>query len=179
MNHSELLKRLSACREATEWYNGRDSKAAWAECERGDWMLWIAVRLGVDRKLIVLATCDCAETALKHIPSGEERTRIALETARAWTRGEATIEQVRAAADAAADAAAYAAAADTAAYAAADAAAYSAAAAAAAAADAAYAYAAAAAAAAYARRESLRNSAELVRKQIPWEVVAKALEGKP
>ena len=53
-------------------------------------------------------------------PPGEDRPRLAIETAEAWCRGEVTIEEVRAAADAAyaAHAAGYAAAyaADTAAY---------------------------------------------------------------
>jgi hypothetical protein len=83
-------------------------KAAWARCERGDWMLWIAARLGVDRKLVVAAACACARLALPHVPAGEERPRIAIETAEAWCRGEATIEQVRASASsAAASASAY------------------------------------------------------------------------
>jgi hypothetical protein len=42
---------------------------------------------------------------LKYLPVGEDRPRIAIETAEAWTRGEATIEQVHAAADAAVHAA--------------------------------------------------------------------------
>lgn len=54
MNNIEILKRLKACEEALEWYAGRDSQAAWQECERGDWMLWVAARLGVGRRPIVI-----------------------------------------------------------------------------------------------------------------------------
>jgi len=115
MDLSRLLSKLHACCDAQNWCDGKTLEEAYAQCERGDWMLWFAARVGVDRKLVVLAACDCAETALKYVPEGEDRPRAAIEMARAWTRGEATIEQVRKAAAAAA-AAAYA-------YAAADAAA--------------------------------------------------------
>ena len=75
-----------------------------------------------------------ARTVLDKIPDGEDRPRIAIETAEAWTRGEATLEQVYADA-----AAAYAAAYTVATYAAAYAAYYAAYAAYVAAASAAYA----------------------------------------
>jgi hypothetical protein len=160
---AKLLSRLGACREATEWVGDMPSKRAWETCHRGDWLLWLSARVGVDRKLVVLAACDCAELALKHVPAGENRPREAIETARAWTRGEANIEQVRDAAAAADAAAAYAAAAADAA----GAAAY----AAEAAAD-------AADAAGAARTKVRRQCADLVRARIPWTKVAAAIKGK-
>ena len=191
-----LLKQLGACAEARQWAKGKSFADVWNTCERGDWLLWLCARMiGKDGwptyKTIVLAACNCAELALKHVKPGENRPRIAIETARKWTKGDATIEEVRTAADAAdaaadaadaaAAAAAYAAyaadadaatAAAAAAYAAdaADAATAAAAAAAAYAADAAYAaYAAyAAAAAATAARIIARNQcAVIVRSTIP------------
>ena len=98
---SALLARLHACSEARDWSAGKTLEQAWAECPRGDWMLWLAGRLDVDRKLLVRAACQCARLALPHVPAGETRPLKALETAEAWTRGEATIEDVRAAASAA------------------------------------------------------------------------------
>jgi hypothetical protein len=160
---AKLLSRLGACREAIAWVGDMPSKRAWETCERGDWLLWLSARVGVDRKLVVLAACDCAELALKHVPAGENRPREAIETARAWTRGEANIEQVRDAAAAADAAAAYAAAAADAA----GAAAY----AAEAAAD-------AADAAGAARTKVRRQCADLVRARIPWTKVAAAIKGK-
>ena len=53
------------------------------------------------RKEVVLAACDCAKLSLKHVPAGEKRSRKCLETVRAWTSGNATLYEVRAAADAA------------------------------------------------------------------------------
>lgn len=171
---SELKQQLitmSACNEAVEWVGDRTLKEAWSECERGDWMIWLAGKLGIDRKLLVLAACDCAEQALKFVQDGEERPRIAIETARAWCNGDATIEQVRAAADAASVAASAADAADAAAsaaasvaYAAADATGYAV-------------YASAAASAADAA--SLKLSAELVRTRIPFDLINLAPEQKP
>lgn len=89
-----------ACSNATEWVqaNAHLSFAElWDLCERGDRMLWLAAAAKLDHKTIVLAACDCAERALRFVPEGEDRPRKAIEVTRAWTRGEATIEQVRAA----------------------------------------------------------------------------------
>jgi len=173
----EKLIKINSCSEAVKWIGGRGLQKAWTECNRADWMLWLCGKM-VDkpgwptRQKLVLVACDCASRALKYVPDGEDRPRKAIETARAWTKGRATIEQVRdaaAAADAvyAADAAAAAAAADAvyAADAAAAAAAVVYADAAAAAAAAAY---AADAAAAYvaARKKELKIMANMIRRKI-------------
>jgi hypothetical protein len=173
----------SACTNAVEWIGDRDAETAWRDCPRGDWLLWAAARLDVDRRLLVRAACACARTALLHlVPEGEERSRIAIETAESWARGEATIEEVHAAAAAAraaaraayvaartaraaADARTARAAADASAYAAdaADASAYAAAAA------------ARAASATYAAADARAVHADLVRQIIPWADVADRL----
>ena len=182
-----ILTELGACSEAVKWAGRKTHKQAWETCKRGDWLLWIADRFDVDRKLLVLAACGCARTVLKYVPVGEDRPRIAIETAEAWTRGEAMIDQVRSAAYAAAYAAYAAADAASAAQAlyAAEAAAY--------AADAVYAayavdaavYAAHAADDVYpltaAHAAAHKNMAGVVRKIIPFSVIKKAIadyEGK-
>ena len=170
---AELLSQLGACSEAREWAVNRTLKQAWAECERGDWMLWLAARVGVDRRAIVCAACDCAETAWEHCADGATLTAaiLAVHIAREWASGHEEIETVYAVAAVDAVYAAYAAA-D-----AADAAAYAVYAAAADAADAAaYAVYAADAAAdaassASARRASLHASAKLVRARIPYSAI--------
>ena len=157
-----LLTRLGACHEAREWAAGKTLKQAWNECHRGDWLLWLAGRLDIDRKVLVRAACACARLALPHVPAGETRPLEALETTEAWTRGEATIEEVRAAAEAARAARAARAAADaaTAAWAAEAAAA-------------AWAAAWGAAAEAAEKRESaLAECADLVRRHIPFAEIA-------
>lgn len=150
-----LLLRLGACSEAIAWAeslgpNHPADATAWEQCPRGDWMLWVAGRLGIPRATLVLGACACARQALVHIKAGEDRPRIAIETAESWARGgegAASIEEVRKARAAAAAAygaayAAYAAAAD------------------------------AAAADAAARKKSLAKSAELVREVISWALLA-------
>jgi hypothetical protein len=136
-------------------------------------MLWLASKMiGMEgwptRQEVVLAACAVAETALKHVPAGEDRPKNAIDTTRAWCRGEATIEQVKVAVYASADAAADYASAAAAAAAYAAYAAYASAATAATAAYAAYASASAAYAAyAYdARNSSLAESANIVRKML-------------
>ena len=98
-----------ACAEARLWLNTQtDPHVAWEMCERPDWMIWFARRRNVERKVLVRIACDCARTVLRFVPEGEERPRLAIEAAERWTRDEATIDEVRAAAYAA-YAAAYAA----------------------------------------------------------------------
>jgi hypothetical protein len=207
MTLSQARKRIHALGACTgegsggEWIDSlsRVSAArAWDRCERGDWLLWLAARTGVDRRIVVLAACDCSRLALVHVPAGEERPQIAIETAERWTRGEATIGEVHeAASDAAhaADAAVYASDAAAAAYAAAHAAAaadytadaaytahaahaadYTADAAAYASDAAAYAYTSTyAASAADARAHTWHQCADLVRARIGWSMVEAAL----
>ena len=125
----------------------------------------------VDRRRLVLAACDCAESVLHLVPAREERPRRAIETAREWVRGRATQDEVLAAARSAAyatNAASAAAAARCAAYAADADYAYAAAYAADAAADAAY-----AADYAFARADA----ATIVLRHIPLAVVACARVG--
>lgn len=99
----EMLRRDDACSEAMAWATETKGspQSLWDACERADWLLWLAARVGADRKLVVLAACACARTALPHVRAGELRPLRAIETAEAWARGEATIKQVRAAASAA------------------------------------------------------------------------------
>jgi hypothetical protein len=96
---SELLSQLHACGEATTWAKGKSLRGAWRDCGRGDWMLWLCGRMvgkpgWPSRRDVVLAACDCAELALEHVED-QERSRKCIETIRAWTEGEATIEEVR------------------------------------------------------------------------------------
>lgn len=93
-----LLKDLNACIDAIKWSKGKSLEEAWRECPRGDWLLWLAAGLRINQKLLVSAACACARTALRNVPEGEDRPRIAIETAEAWTRGEATPSEVQSAA---------------------------------------------------------------------------------
>ena len=198
MNANEfkgLLRKFGACAEGVDWADGKSLAQVWDECERGDWMLWLAAHMigsegWPSRKEVVLAACACAETALQYILPGEDRPRNAIETARRWVRGEATMDEVRSAAsDAYAAYAAASAASSSAFYAAASAyAVFSAAASAyavfSAASDAYAAYAAAAYAYAsdvwwQSRSKALNECAEIVRRmlKIPTTETLKATNG--
>ena len=180
---SKLIRSFRACEEACDWAKGKSLAEVWEQCERGDWLLWLCGRMAdkpgwPTRNEVILAACDCAETALKYVKPGEDRPRLAIECARRFAAGLATRQDAASAASAyaASAASAYAASAASAyaayaayasAYAASAASAYAAAAAASAAA-AAYADAAAAddAAAAAAKTKTQKECADLVRKRI-------------
>lgn len=104
----EALHRLGACEDAITWSTGRGSlEEAWSECGRGDWMLWFATEAGIDRRLVVYAACLCARESLpvwEACYPDDTRPLAAIETAEAWSRGEATVEAVQAILVAAGDA---------------------------------------------------------------------------
>jgi hypothetical protein len=153
------IEKFNPCREALEFRKQYPTLLdAWNACPRGDWMLWIAKKAGVDIRLLTLAKGKCAET-VKHLMK-DDRSIKAVEAAIAFGEGRINEDELKAAAAYAADAAADAAAAyayAAAAYAA-DAAADAAAAYAADAAYAAAAYAYAADAAAYAAADAARTA---------------------
>ena len=102
---SDKFKRLASCPKALVWARTQESyDTAWQSCERGDWMLRLLSRLSNSedsRKKLVMAACECARSALVYIPELETRPRRCIETTESWTRGEATLEQVEVAAEAA------------------------------------------------------------------------------
>jgi hypothetical protein len=164
---TQMLTRLRACKEAKKWAKTQPNlQTAWYNCERPDWMLWLLVKLHGYVGAVVLATCDCAATALpiwERTYPDDSRPRVAIATARRYAAGKTTRDECFAAAEAA-YAAARAASSDVAssdaAYAAAAAAAGGAAAAA---------YTAAGCAGFYGARigAAERRMARLIRKRIP------------
>jgi hypothetical protein len=142
------LEKLHACSDAREWVKTQKSAVlAWQNCERGDWMLWLAKKLNVDDKKFTLAKVMCAKQ-VEHLMK-DQRSKDALVACLKYVNGEITREEL------------YAAAADAAA------AAYDAYAAYAAAAAAAY------AAADAARFDSLKKSADICREYLTDEVLSK------
>ena len=160
------LIRLQACADARAWARSLPSdtspESAWSACECGDWLMWLLGALhrrgAITRQVLVLAACAAARTALPYLAGrpAEAASFAAIEAAERWCRGEATIDEVRAARDAAWAGRCEAWPAAAAAYAAADAAAY----------------AAADAAAAAARTKHLYVVADAIRAAVPWETVA-------
>ena len=114
---TEKLEKLSPCKEAIDFCRQfKTYKEAWQNCERGDWMLWLAARLKVDKRKLFLARGKCAETVI-HLMK-DQRSKDAIKAAIDYGNGLINEEQLISAADAAFSAASAA----YAAYAAADAA---------------------------------------------------------
>ena len=177
----ELLKKLNACQPAREWADDKTIEEIWATCYRGDWMLWLARKLNIDKRVLTLAKGHCANT-VRHLMK-DERSIAAVDMAIKYGEGNATDSELATAATAAYDAYAAAYATAAAAYAAAAYDAYAAAAYAAyatAAADAAaYAADAAAYAAAFAaRKKSQQETAEICRKYIPLDLILAAIKSQ-
>jgi prophage DNA circulation protein len=148
----ELLFELDACKDARKWAGDKTIEQVVQECHRGDWLLWLAKRVGVELQPLTLAKGHCANT-VRHLMT-DERSLKAVDTAIAFGEGKATKEELYKAAAYAYTYAAAAAAADAAAAAAAYADSYAAAAA----------YAAAAYAAA--RKANKLQTADICRKYI-------------
>jgi len=72
---------------------------AWPACVESKWLFWLGIQV-MPHETLVLALCDVAESVLHLVPAGEDRPRIALETARRRARGEVTVEEMRAVASA-------------------------------------------------------------------------------
>ena len=119
-NFQDLLVEIKACSNAREWAGDRNIEQVIEECHRGDWLIWLAARVNVDNRKLVLAAGKCAETVI-HIMQ-DERSKAAVKAAIDYGEGRIGLDEVTYddAADAAyaADAAAYAADAARAAYAA-------------------------------------------------------------
>ena len=154
------LEKTGACKEAIFYVRTQKNyEEAWYNCSRGDWMLWIAAKLQIDKRLLTLTKGKCAATVLRLMK--DKRSKKAVKAAIDYGHGLIGDEELKNAADAAYDAAYAAYAAAYAAYAAADAyAAY----------DAADAYAAATDAA---REKNLQETADICRDLLTKEVFNK------
>ena len=111
----EYLNKINACEEAVEWVKSHDGTSAecWQDCERGDWMAWLAAKTkSVTRRQLVGALADCAALSLKYYEAeypDDKRVRECINTCRRYAKGEATDEELKEANYAANYAAAYAA----------------------------------------------------------------------
>ena len=54
MKAKDILIKFHTCNESIEWAGDMSVKEAWASCPRGDWMLWVAVKLQADKGKIFL-----------------------------------------------------------------------------------------------------------------------------
>lgn len=94
---STLLRSLSACDPALTWLAAGHYPTfadAWNACPKHDWLLWVIGHTMSHRKIVALA-CDLAEPSLAY--TSDPRPAACIAVVRRWVRGEATLEEVRAA----------------------------------------------------------------------------------
>ena len=110
VNKSEMrfLREHRACTEAVDWLKANKIKSlseAWEKCERSDWMLWLMAEYGIkDDRNYRLFACWCVRQVWHLLK--DERSKKAVEVAEKYACGEATKEELSAAADSAHSAAA-------------------------------------------------------------------------
>ena len=98
------IERFNPCFEALEFRKGYATfEEAWNYCPRGDWMLWLAEKLQVDRRLLVLTGGHCANT-VRHL-MGDERSTKGVDACIAYGEGRIGEDELDAARYAAWDAA--------------------------------------------------------------------------
>ncbi len=102
---TQKLKKLGACEDMVIWASEQQNlEKAWQNCERGDWMLWLAGKTAgpsgdTRRKKLVLAAVECAELSISYVRARENRPAKALRIARDWAiGGKSTLEDVKSAA---------------------------------------------------------------------------------
>ena len=116
MNWTDDLRRLGACGGAIEWASTQpDLATAWANCKRGDWMLWLVAKaspskpMSEERKPLVKAACDFMEEialpVFERQCPGDQRARAAVDLVRRWLAVEkVTATEMKGVAAAASDA---------------------------------------------------------------------------
>ena len=68
------IEPFDPCEEGLEYYNRFSTfEEAWNACDRGDRMLWIAVKLKVDDRVLTRAAALCANT-VRHLMKDERST---------------------------------------------------------------------------------------------------------
>jgi hypothetical protein len=97
----DVLKSLNACDEACEARKNITVEEAMRITERADWIVWLAQRLGVDKRKIILAKVR-SSVVIKHLLK-DERSLKALEVAEHYGLGNATDEELKLACDLACD----------------------------------------------------------------------------
>lgn len=105
----EWVKAKGACGDAYKWAAPKlgENGLSLAECIRGmnraDWLMWLLYHSkSVTIRQMVWLSCKVGRLSLRHVPTGEDRPRLAYEAAEAWVLNPTdTAGDARAAGDAA------------------------------------------------------------------------------
>jgi len=81
----ELLIKLEACENAREWAGEMTIEQVVKKCHRGDWLLWLAVKINVNNQSLFLANGHCANT-VRHLME-DKRSITAVDAAIAYGEG--------------------------------------------------------------------------------------------
>ena len=82
----QFLKSKQACAESIKWLEDRTIEQAVEDCQRGDWLLWLAYKLGVKDRILTKAKAACANT-VRHLMK-DKRSLDALDAAIKYSEGE-------------------------------------------------------------------------------------------
>ncbi|MCK9482546.1 MAG: hypothetical protein M0R38_12460 [Bacteroidia bacterium] len=99
--HLFWLETNEACQESMDWIaenNIQSLEEAWNACERGEWLLWLAQELRINKRKLVMCGALCAHTVVEYME--DSRSRNAVRIAFLWGRGKATDAPLKAAREA-------------------------------------------------------------------------------
>lgn len=70
MTKGEFIEKFCPCPIGAAWLvdNCENLEKAWIECPRGDWLVWAAIEIEIDEKLLVLTIIECIKIASEHLP---------------------------------------------------------------------------------------------------------------
>lgn len=93
MKTTNEIEKYNPCKEAIFFRNKyKTFKEAWDNCNRGDWMLWIAYQVVVDKRILTYAKALCAETVI-HLMK-DKRSINAIKVAKLYGKGKATKQEL-------------------------------------------------------------------------------------
>jgi hypothetical protein len=104
MKIQEILRKFRACDDAAEWAEGKSWKEIYSTCPRGEWLLWLFVRTNptaVRERVLVAGLC--ANTVRDLMT--DTRSTAAVDAAIAFGRGEISLEELQRTAESAESAA--------------------------------------------------------------------------
>jgi hypothetical protein len=77
----QKLKELNACQEAIEWVGERTIEQAVNDCHRGDWLIWLGQKIGIDNYKLIATKEHCANISRYLRKEHEVMTAIELSSA--------------------------------------------------------------------------------------------------
>lgn len=98
MQTETMMRRDGASDDAVAWVTSKDSlRAAWWDCDRGDWMLRIVRAMGADAGTLRRIACDIADSVVDLVPTAQRSVLCAVSTARSYAYGDADVAELDAA----------------------------------------------------------------------------------